>query len=84
MHMKQHAGRCMRLMEPHIDRKGIEMDYKSGWSCKPVWLQSLEKCLQIELLFTRKCLLYVLITLQKHLNFVHILENVDSVPGSDV
>jgi hypothetical protein len=57
MHMKQHAGRSMRIMEPHIDRKGIEMDYKSGWSCKPVWLQSLKKCLQIELLSTRKCLL---------------------------
>jgi len=49
MHMKQHAGRSMRIMESHIDRKGIEMDYKSGWSCKPVWLQSLKKCLQIDL-----------------------------------
>ncbi|WP_319756978.1 hypothetical protein [uncultured Sphaerochaeta sp.] len=54
MHMKQHAGRSMRIMEPHIDRKGIEMDYKSGWSCKPVWLQSLKKCLQIELLLGGK------------------------------
>ena len=57
MHMKQHAARCMRNMEPHIDRKENEMDYKSGWSCKPKWLQSLKKCLQIELLSTRKCIL---------------------------
>jgi len=29
----------------------------SGWSCKPIWSQSVKKCLQIELLSIRKCLL---------------------------
>ena len=33
------------------------MDYKSGWSCKPIRSQSLKKCLQIELLSIEKCLL---------------------------
>ena len=54
---KEELLACKRIFVAHIDKKGNEMDYKSGWSCKPVWLQSLKKCLQIELLSTRKCLL---------------------------
>jgi len=39
-----------------VDKARYEVDYKSGWSCKPIWSQSLKKCLQIELLSIRKCL----------------------------